>query len=429
MRWRCGALNVADTKELVYPVCALAVWITLAFRLRDLIKRGPDAAAVALCTALAFGGSAFTISVPPVATWVDGWTGQPNLAAFLIHACTVSYGFTMLMLLEFWAHPFERAMPRTRLIIGGLGIVLAALYLLFVLADVQHRTPQYLLQNTGDPIVAAYGLLYIVALSVGMVACTVLCWRYAWLVPPSWLRRGLRVTAVGTGLSFCYCTTRLFQIVGSQFGASPAVWEAFVPLFAGTGSLVGLVGLTMPTWGPRVSLVRHWVGRYLALRRLYPLWRALYRAFPDIGLDPPRSAVVDWLTIRDLDLRLCRRVIEIRDAQLSLRPWLNPHLAGVAERAGRRRNLRGDDLRAAAEAFQLRAALRDREECPDVTPTQSQADPATLHGVAELEREAIWLARVARFFAGRPLPVRAPDAFAIADPRARATSPDVESAR
>lgn len=412
-------------KGIIFPVCAAALWVTVLFRLRDLVRRWPDASSIALCAALALAGVSFTVSVPAVSAAIDATTGFANLGAFVIHACTVSYSFTTLALLEFWANPLHRALPRARRRLIALAVVLVALATLFLVAGVEHRSPHYLLQNTGDPIVAGYGLLYIGALSVGVVAAVVLCWRYAKLVRRPWLRRGLRLTAVGNGLTLGYCATRFGQIVGAQVGASPAPWEALVPLFAGLGSLVGLAGLTMPNWGPRLTALRRWSGQYRAYRRLYPLWSALHRAVPEIALEPPGSGVADRLAVRDLNLRLCRRVIEIRDAQLSLQPWLDPRHADLALRAGRGTGLADADLRAAVEAFQLRCALLARLHTAGVAD-RAGVDPP-LSGAAELQPEIAWLERVARFFVSSPLPIRPDEAVNTAPPSAPASSPGVRS--
>ena len=104
---------------------------------------------------------------------------------------------------------------------------------------------------------------------------------------------------------------------------------------------------TLPAWGPRagVPALYEWATRYRACRRLYPLWRDLCKAFPDLALVPPESTVTDALAVRGLELRLTRRAIEIRDGRLALRANVP---TGAAE--------------AARRAFELKSFERDQVE-------------------------------------------------------------------
>src|SRR5581483_7346281 len=115
-------------------------------------------------------------------------------------------------------------------------------------------------------------------------------------------------------------------------------------------SALTLVGWTLPGWGPRVAAAGRWVTAYRRHRRLYPLWSALHRAVPSIALAPARSALADRLAGRQLEFRLYRRVIEIRDGQLALRAHAAPETVAEALREGSRAGLSGDALSAHAEA-------------------------------------------------------------------------------
>jgi hypothetical protein len=72
-------------------------------------------------------------------------------------------------------------------------------------------------------------------------------------------------------------------------------------------------------------------GRSPAVQPSPPLTSGTLREInPEIALDPAPSGFRDTLRIRDLDFRLYRRIIEIRDGRLALRPFLD---ADVARRA------------------------------------------------------------------------------------------------
>ena len=96
---------------------------------------------------------------------------------------------------------------------------------------------------------------------------------------------------------------------GAQ-NVSRALLAMMLLLFAAGGALPALGGL------------RRWTSRYVALQRLRPLWLELSGPRPGSCSATRRGASAKCSTLRSVQLRLYRRVIEIRDAQ-----WL---LAGRA---------------------------------------------------------------------------------------------------
>jgi len=380
-------------KGTIFPLCAAVAWVTLAYCLQGLRRDWRDPARATLCAMVALLGVAFTAAIPPVSAGLDRLVGIPNIGAFCIHVTAVASSFAVQVLLMLWACPPAQAWPRIRWRLVGLGVVLSVMTTLFVLAGVRERAPHFLLQHADHPLVAAYILFYSGSLTVGLVAITRMCWRYAAVVGSPWLRRGLRITAAGCAFTLVYCAARIADVVAALLGVDPAGWEFVVPLCAGVGTLLGFLGLTLPAWGPRLF---GWVAQYRAYQQLYPLWTALYRAVPEIALHPPRSPLADRIMARDLDLRLYRRVIEIRDAQLALRGWLDRGVAESALAQGHRAGLQGAALAAFVEASQLVAALHARAAGAEAgTPTP---EAAAGQGGSDLAGEIEWLVRVARAF-------------------------------
>ncbi|MEV4443151.1 MAB_1171c family putative transporter, partial [Streptomyces sp. NPDC049577] len=155
-------------------------------------------------------------------------------------------------------------------------------------------------------------------------------------------------------------------------------------------------------------------GRRLAAyrrhRRLYPLWAALHEAIPTIALTPAHSPFADRLTVRRLEFRLYRRVIEIRDGQLALRGHYDPAAEEEARRAGVAAGLSGDALRAHLEAVRIRAALAHRARHGAAAAGHTPAGPPAPGGPSEhtgLSDETAWLVRVATAFAALPPSVAA----------------------
>jgi hypothetical protein len=88
--------------------------------------------------------------------------------------------------------------------------------------------------------------------------------------------------------------------------ATRSLLAAMLLLFAAGAALPALGGL------------QRWLAHYLALQRLRPLWASLVASVPHVVLGDPPGRVADLLTVRGVDLRLYRRIIEIRDAQWEL---------------------------------------------------------------------------------------------------------------
>jgi hypothetical protein len=149
--------------------------------------------------------------------------------------------------------------------------------------------------------------------------------------------------------------------------------------------------------------------RWYAYWRLYPLWAVLRRAIPEIVLPP------DPAMRRSIRYRLYRRVIEIRDAQLALRPYAEPERIARAVAAARSSGLAEDAVTAVAEAAAVVTSVRSRfRGCPgraEALPAEHPgaapcSEPGTDVG-AEAARlitvsRAIRRSRIVRQTAGRP---------------------------
>jgi hypothetical protein len=123
----------------------------------------------------------------------------------------------------------------------------------------------------------------------------------------------------------------------------------------------------------------------------------LYRAVPQIALVPP-SGRPDWFLSHDLDFQLYRRVIEIRDGRLALRPYLDRRVTDTARRLGRAAGLSGSELDATVEAAVLAAAIQAKHE-------QRAADTGSpdAPGGSDLPGELAWLVAVSTAFASSPV--------------------------
>jgi hypothetical protein len=126
------------------------------------------------------------------------------------------------------------------------------------------------------------------------------------------------------------------------------------------------------------------------LRQLRPLHAALIDAIPEAA----RAEVPGRSSPR---MRLHRAVVEIREAVLALRPYIDPELAAAARKVVHPAGPAGDEVAAAVEASVLAAALRARASGPPALATGGIPEWQHMPG-PDLPSEAAWLARVARAF-------------------------------
>ena len=221
--------------------------------------------------------------------------------------------------------------------------------------------------------VVAYWVVLEAYLGTVLVTTSGLFWRISGQAPAGLPRVGLRVTAGGTALVACYAALKGSLILANNLGA-PIAFARVEPI----GMSVQTSGLILTIAGLLVPATRRARAAYAASRSLLvlrPLWKAMRDAFPEVILFTPRRAVVELAGVDDVHLRLYRRVIEIRDGLLALRPYVSPHGSTPLEEAA-----------AVAQALRRRAAGEPRLETPG---SWTRVGPSMADEVA-------WLSRVSR---------------------------------
>ncbi|MFJ9469774.1 MAB_1171c family putative transporter [Streptomyces caniferus] len=387
-------------KAVVFPACAVLCALALLYRLRDLRHQQNDPAVRALLIAFFCKGISFTLSTPSVARTVDARLGVADLGALGIHLLGgVASSAAFLAAIVHWVYPPEAARRHAlvRVLVAAVCAVVMLTLWATAGAGTQQRSAHYLLQNAHRPLVAAYLLLYVGAFGAGMIEIIRLCRRYGRVAGRQWLRRGLYCTAIGASACLVYCLNRLLSLIAVQCGLDPLEWELLTPVANGTGILFLVAGLTMPSWGPGLSDRRRLVRNYVTYQRLHPLWRDLYAVVPDIALNPRHAGPLARFLPGDIGYRLYRRVIEIQDGLLVLRPYADPAVATAARQSAEAAALSGERLHAMVQASSLASALRaKRDDRPPVpTPAALGQDAATDGGYTE---EVAWLLHVARAY-------------------------------
>ncbi|WP_329378149.1 MAB_1171c family putative transporter [Streptomyces sp. NBC_01716] len=195
-----------------------------------------------------------------------------------------------------------------------------------------------------SPWVMEYCIAYAVALLPEFTVIARLCLRDAFEAPDLALRLGLSLVAAGTGAAAFYMISKTVVAVSARAPVDFSFGRGFMMSRAlpTTAHLLVLVGVAVPA-------IAEWLRRYRRYRQLGPLWSALYQAEPAIALEPP--GLLHGNTLFPTRLQLYRRVIEIRDGLLAIRPYLPSDESTVSGMEDARR-----------EAARIAIALRAREK-------------------------------------------------------------------
>ncbi|MCK2245322.1 MULTISPECIES: MAB_1171c family putative transporter [unclassified Crossiella] len=298
--------------------------------------------------------------------------------------------------------------PRTRL----WPLLLCWLAMTGLMLHLTRKLPEYIANGGTDlafyPSVAGYQAVLVGYGVSCLVMFTRVIIRHARQCPPGTFRTGLRV------IGLAGVTTVVWGLVAGL----PSVWLVlfrtelayFMPVVGWLGLAVALmwvVGAVLTTWQGVLERPRRWLAAYRGYRAVTPLWSVLVRALPGIVLASPPG----W-PVR-IEFALYRRLIEIRDAFLTLRAQVPPEVPGWVRAAARRHGVAA--LPAVLAAAELAAALAVRET--GQRWPQPAVDPAT--AAASIEAETAWLTEVSAAFADSPV---------VAEVRARAGATYVTTA-
>lgn len=323
-------------------VAAGVAWLAVVYK--ALAFRKPRQAVsvlywlILLCSALAV-----TALLPPIYHAIDRLTGIPNLARLLGNVAILVASW--LVQLSIWQlnHPDRPLRPRVwpaGLLMLAIVIAMGALFAAAPI-DVEEAT-DFTGRYAHEPTIQLYRGVFLGYLAFTAIAFMRLSWRYASGITVAMLLLSECLLISGAALGLMYSLHEIDRIAFALAGATYPVPDAArvtVSLLAGTLILM-IVGSTLPTWGQHVGAERpaRWLAAYRTYRRLHPLWRALYRAFPSIALHPPRwdSPLTDVprAMVRPL---LYRRGIEIRDGYIQLQRYRDQrarqYAAGLCSRA------------------------------------------------------------------------------------------------
>ncbi|MGG7572840.1 MAB_1171c family putative transporter [Streptomyces sirii] len=371
------------TRTLCFVIAALSSYAALVYRLSQVRRSWRDNAYRTLVITLLLQCLTFTMGA--VAMGGQSLLGVGNLAILVMHLSAVAFCVSAQIILLRWATDAEEAVRKTRYwLITGIALN-ALLLALFLIADGPGRPATDFNTGSGQPLVLTYLLVFIVSQAVPCVTIFRQCGPYARMAGKAELRQALRMLSVAAVILFLYCLARTVNILTAAAGIDIGGWQLASNVFSAVGILTLSLALTISSWGASAAKLLAWARSYRSYRVLYPLWRDLYESSPDIVLEPPGAAV------SDLNYRLHRRVIEIRDGWRDLRPYIDRTATGTA---GAGPEASEESRQAFAEAAQIRQALHAKRAgtIPDDNKDDGDFDD---RDTDNLTAEVAWLTQVA----------------------------------
>ncbi|MFG2564711.1 MAB_1171c family putative transporter [Streptomyces sp. NPDC048567] len=256
---------------------------------------------------------------------------------------------------------------------------------------------------------AFYMLVYICVIGATDVNFVVQALRQVGRTRRTAVRIGLRTAAVGTGFALIHLGYITFRLL--DLGLDPALIShgdrctslSAVRCAAGVTSpalavVLICLGLTLPAVAYPIRHMRQRRWEKASFEALTPLWRDLAEAVPHIVLSPARP-IAGSTPDSDTSYHLQRRVIEISDGILALRPYRS---RSTQEAASRTFTSGTDRAAAAIEAAVVKAALADLAVghlAHDVAPP-----PKKTAARKDLRADTDWLLQVAHAYT-RPVDV------------------------
>jgi hypothetical protein len=354
----------------VLEIANLTLLWTVAFiRIPIAVRSSPSFIS---CLAVIVESLSMTISHPSVGLAINRFTGIANIETLLKHLLYVAFEglviFALLIILD-------RATRRNRFILwactGFTALVMIAGF------SFGRDTPNTFLlpERSGVSVLFLYSLVYVLYSGSISIVGLILFLQLGYRAESKVLRVGLGFLTAGFAAGICYSALRaslLFAIM-----SQPLILALLIVMYCGL--LLFSIG-SLLTALPEYSKL---VWTYRSHRKLYPLWRDLTSAVPEIALIDQGGFFRERLP-GSLDLRFQRRIVEIRDGLIALRKHIPEDLPPRALRFAEQRDVPLEAVDATADAYVLEVARRAKvrgHPTPSLTATKPYRDQATGPGL------------------------------------------------
>lgn len=391
------------TRNIIYLSAAATGIIALGFKFKHLRRQWGTPQLWAVIVTIFIASMTFWCASPQSIQMLNRATGITNFTAPLVYCLGTAFSGSALVLAIFWRFPPASAWPKAITVIVVYAVAIAAIPILFSASDVSvERLTDFETYYARQPTVAALLMIYIVmsGLGHGLITYGCLTWaRSDHLADRPWLRRGLRLYGIAALMGFISYVEKFLAVTSNWFGLH---WldtaNTVVPVVVALPSMLSALGaVVLPIWGPRLPLLRRWVHRWVAFWTLRPMHRSLKRVDPAVVLATRGKRL-------DPHHRVRRQLIELGDLQWRLQRHFHSSVDETARRLGQDASLSDEDLHAAVQAAQLKAALTWPSPKATLDAEQVRRDDiADFPDSTEIDMElARWL-RVARAFVSSPI--------------------------
>lgn len=308
----------------------IPLWLGVALKIVQVTRDPDDPGLRAVTIGLTAVACSVTLAFPPVRAALDGLlTGLPKLLENAI-ILTASYS-----VLSWFAYRGSLRKRGTRRLIAFTGAETVLLVTWLLLPPAARQAPADV-HFARLPLDAVFVWAAVGYMGVGLAIATPYAWRYAAATGRKQRRIGFRLLAFSTGLLATVCLVKALITLAVLAGVRPdaglvRLGTLYYSLGVAIGTVLFLVGLSVPPLVEMIAAVPTWWFRQRTYRALRPLWILLYEAFPDLALSRlPANPWRDAFRFRRTHRNYYRRIIEIRDGLVQLRPY---YAADVAEQA------------------------------------------------------------------------------------------------
>ena len=295
--------------DLIQTVLLYLCWIVVVVRISALRSRNQRPLWFALLL-LAVG---ITMLQRDTNAAIESVTGDPNAQYLLSSLSAVGVAATLL---TFAARAAEvRISALLRWMSCGLTVLVMVTSFVIFTAERGVARPHFFPVPGTISVLDVYWAVYLGYQGIATAATLVLLARAFGRVR-SWLVRTPELLLVIGSVGF-------LVFIGSRFVAvfsdSPGA-VAFGTYVSSPHTIGVSLGCSIAAFVPFFLGLSAW----RSANALYPLWKALVTAVPHIALYPPRARLVDALRPQNSQLRLHRRLVEIRDGMLIMNDWVQP---------------------------------------------------------------------------------------------------------
>ncbi|MET9220837.1 MAB_1171c family putative transporter [Streptomyces sp. NPDC003300] len=363
-------------------------------------------------------GSGMLFNTPALTKALSSDTTFDNLVNLGIHDVKM-VGFAFLVLVAYALKSPAAAAPRAvRLQMWAAGAVLAVSTALYLVADPAIAGDTLTVSSGHRWALASYNALFALYGSWCLAVLARELADHAARTAPGLLRTGLRLMLLAAAVGAVWTLWALDDVIADLRTGSQGVAEDVVSSVLGAvTAALATGGATTTLWVGALGAPMRWLRAYRSHRALEPLWSALHSELPEIALDP--SAADRRPGLRQAEFALYRRVIEIRDGHLALRPYFESGVTAWTDGRGGDdgsevtggdaidwADERGRDRRAVLEAATIAAALENKRAGRLCEGTAAERfappghTPPTVPGT--VEAEAAWLLEVTAAFTSSP---------------------------